>query len=175
MNKIRRYKTLDHAVRAFGLVASEFPGLKMVIGGVADDAGYAEELVELGKTVAPGRVLMFLNLSESEKDELVRGAYAFVLPSPIEGFSLATLEALAAGTPAIVSDGIPEELVVDDLNGLRYHFGDITELAERYRYLLAHPELRARLSAGAGSTAMNFSWEKSSAELETLLMQLVKS
>jgi len=175
VNKIRRYKALDHAVRAFGLVASEFPDAKMVIGGVAEDGGYAKELVDLGNAVAPGRVFVFPDLSKSEKEKLLKGAYAFVLPSPLEGFSIATLESLAAGTPVIVSDGVPEELVVDGLNGLRYHFGNLPELAERYRRILTHPELRASLSAGAIDSAKSFSWEKSAAELEASLMRLVKS
>jgi len=175
VNKIRRYKALDHSVRAFGFVAAEFPETKFVIGGVAEDDGYAKELADLGSAVAPGRVFVFPDLSKSEKEELVRGAYAFVLPSPLEGFSIATLEALSAGTPAIVSDGVPEELVGDGLNGLRFHFGNITELAELYRRILAHPELRARLSAGASDTAMDFSWDRSTDELEASLTQVVSS
>ena len=173
VNKIRRYKALDHVVRAFGLVAAEFPAVKIVIAGVMDDTGYAKELADLGESVAPGRVFVFPDLSTSEREDLVRGAYAFVLPSPVEGFSLAALEAMALGTPAIVSDGIPEDLVVDGYNGLRYPYGDLPELAARYRYLLDHPEARDGLSAAAKGTAAKLSWENSATKFEIFLRELI--
>lgn len=173
VNKIRRYKAFEHAVKAFGLVASEFPGLKFVLGGVREDVGYEEELRQLGDTLAPGRVLVLSDLSFGEKDELLKRAYAFVLPSPVEGFSVATLEALARGTPAIVTAGVPEDLVVDGRNGLRFHFGDVAELAERYRRLLRDPKLRENLSEGAKETAKKFSWDHSADTLETSLEAVV--
>jgi glycosyltransferase involved in cell wall biosynthesis len=165
VNKIRKYKALDHVIRAFGQIAGEFPTLKVVVGGTRDDERYEMELVDLGNRLAPGRVSVFANLSPFEKERLMKGAYAFVLPSPVEGFSLATLEALALGTPAIVSDGVPEELVVDSFNGLRYPFGDLDKLADKARLLLSDPDLRARLSSAGLRTAEKFSWDSSTQEL----------
>jgi glycosyltransferase involved in cell wall biosynthesis len=174
INKLRRYKAFDHAIRAFGMVASEFPGLRLVIGGVREDLRYEEELATLGEQVAPDRVLILPDLTVDEKDALLSGAYAFVLPSPVEGFSVATLEALSYGTPAIVTDGVPEDLVVGGYNGLRFRFGDLPELAERYRYLLRNPELRERLSGGAKESAKKFSWDQSADRLLVSLEALLK-
>jgi len=172
INKFRRYKAFEHAIQAFGMVATEFPDLKLVLGGVREDMKYEEELINLGNRVAPGRVFVLPDLSVDEKDELLRGAYAFVLPSPIEGFSVATLEALSRGTPAIVTDGVPEDLIIDGVNGLRFRFGNLVELAERYRYLLHNPSVRERLSVGARETAEGFSWDGSSSTLLTSLEAL---
>jgi glycosyltransferase involved in cell wall biosynthesis len=165
INKIRRYKALDHVIRAFGLLAWDFPSLKVVVGGIRDDEGYERDLVALGEKLAPGRVSILTGLSPSEKERLIKGAYAFVLPSPVEGFSLATLEALAQGTPAVVSDGVPEDLVVDGYNGLRYPFGDLPMLAEKLRSLLTNAELRARLSSAGERTAKEFNWDRSAQSL----------
>jgi len=175
INKIRRYKSLDHAVRAFGLIAHEFPDLKLVIGGVREDEKYENELRELGGRVAPGRVIILPDLSRSEKEGLLASAYAFVMPSPIEGFSLATLEALAVGTPAVVSDGVPDDLVVDGYNGLKYPYGELAKLAECYRSLLANPEVRARMSLAARTSAQRFNWGTSVGELSTAMEQMVAS
>jgi glycosyltransferase involved in cell wall biosynthesis len=165
INKIRKYKALDHVIKAFGLLAGDFPSLKVVVGGIRDDQGYERDLVALGEELAPGRVSVFTGLSPSEKERLIRDAYAFVLPSPVEGFSLATLEALAHGTPAVVSDGVPEDLVVDGYNGLRYPFGDLPKLAETLRLLLTDAELRARLSSAGEQTAKGFDWDRSAQSL----------
>ena len=173
INKLRRYKAFDHCIRAFGIIASEFPDLKLVIGGVSEDLKYEAELVELGRQMAPGRVLILPGLTVDEKDALLRGASAFVLPSPVEGFSVATLEALSRGTPAIVTDGVPTDLIVDGYNGLRFRFGDIPGLAERCRYLLRDASVRDRLSAGARETAGRFSWDRSAGILLTSLETLL--
>jgi glycosyltransferase involved in cell wall biosynthesis len=175
INKIRRYKSLDHAIRAFGLIAHDFPDLKLVIGGIREDEKYENELAELGGRLAPGRVIILPDLSRSEKEALLAGAYAFVMPSPIEGFSLATLEALAVGTPAVVSDGVPDDLVIDGYNGLKYPYGELAKLAECYRLLLTNPDVRARMSLAAKTTAQKFDWETGAGELVTAMEQMVAS
>jgi len=59
------------------------------------------------------------NLSEKEKIEILSSSKALILPSSYETFSYAVLEALACGTPAIVSEAIPDEVVINGFNGFR--------------------------------------------------------
>lgn len=47
------------------------------------------------------------NANEKMKDELYREASLFVLPSPMENFSLVVVEALSYGIPAIATKGTP--------------------------------------------------------------------
>ena len=62
-------------------------------------------------------------VSENEKFELMSGAEAFVMPSPYESFSIATLEAMAQKTPVLASTG--SDIVVDHIKksngGLLYN------------------------------------------------------
>lgn len=60
-----------------------------------------------------------LNLSEKEKIEILSSSKALILPSSYEAFPYAVLEALACGTPAIVSKAIPDDVVIDGFNGFR--------------------------------------------------------
>jgi glycosyltransferase involved in cell wall biosynthesis len=46
-------------------------------------------------------------------------ARALILPSSYEGFSYITIEAMACGTPVVVSNSIPEEVVINNFNGIR--------------------------------------------------------
>lgn len=41
---------------------------------------------------------------ENERIDILRGSYAFILPSQIEGLSLALLEAMSCGVPCIATD-----------------------------------------------------------------------
>lgn len=53
------------------------------------------------------------NADKKAKDELYREAALFVLPSPMENFSLVVLEALSYGVPVIATTGTPWKELVD--------------------------------------------------------------
>ena len=88
---------------------------------------------------------LFANLSEearnrtlvlfpSDKEELLQlyaAADVFVMPSRYEPFGLMALEAMACGTPVIVSpkDGL-DELIDDGQTGLKIQWGSVDEAAE---------------------------------------------
>jgi glycosyltransferase involved in cell wall biosynthesis len=72
--------------------------------------------------------------------EFVRQADLFVLPSLFETFSLATAEALAAGTPVLATRcGGPEEYITDDV-GMLVPPGDTSALCKGLDYMLDHLE-----------------------------------
>jgi glycosyltransferase involved in cell wall biosynthesis len=91
--------------------------------------------------------------------DLYRGAIAYVDPSLYEGFGLQALEALACGTPAIVSNvtSLPE--VVGDA-GILLEPLDVAGFAEAMRRLADDPALRAELSRKALAQAARFTWER---------------
>ena len=72
----------------------------------------------------------------------------FTLSSLHEGLSIALVEALASGVPAVCTEvgGIPEVLT-DGRDGLLVPAGDVHALAAGLTRLLRDPELRARLRA----------------------------
>ena len=75
-----------------------------------------------------------------------------MLPSAREGLSLAVLEAMAAGLPAVVADGAGNPEAVGDA-GLVVPTGDGTALAEALAELASDPGRRARLGAAARERA----------------------
>ena len=72
---------------------------------------------------------------------LYRNAFAFVLPSEMEGMAHSLLEALACGAPCILSD-IPENRAVAGGHALYFPSGDTGALAGRMREWLDRPEAR---------------------------------
>jgi glycosyltransferase involved in cell wall biosynthesis len=81
-------------------------------------------------------------------DELLTNAMLFVLPSDMEGLSLALLDAMGAGLCVLTSD-VPENRELVDGAGFTFQRGSATDLADRLRFLIANPAVRQ----AAGRTA----------------------
>ena len=80
--------------------------------------------------------------------ELFRTADVVVVPSEWEeSFGLVVVEAMACGTAVICSDagGIPEVLGDSGEAGLIFRRGDISELKQKIRQLIASPETRQQM------------------------------
>jgi glycosyltransferase involved in cell wall biosynthesis len=78
--------------------------------------------------------------AKQEVAEFVRQADLFVLPSLFETFSLATAEALAAGTPVLATRcGGPEEFITEDV-GMLVPPGNASALCKGLDYMLDHLE-----------------------------------
>lgn len=86
------------------------------------------------------------NASEREKIDILCRAKALILPSPGEVFSYSTLEAMACGTPPVVSSAVPEEVIIDNVNGLRITSLNPSEYAKALERLFRDDELWSRLS-----------------------------
>ena len=80
-------------------------------------------------------------VSGVDLEELLSHAALFVLPSELEGLSLALLDAMAAGVCALTSD-IPENNEVVAGAGFTFHQGDREDLARMLDLLIHDPEMR---------------------------------
>ena len=96
---------------------------------------------------------------------LYSAATAVVMPSPLEGFGLPALEAMACGTPVIAAGAgaLPE--VVGDA-GLLVDASDARQFAEAMQRLDDDGALRADLAVAGMRRSTQFSWKR--AALETL-------
>jgi glycosyltransferase involved in cell wall biosynthesis len=87
-------------------------------------------------------------------------ADVFALPSAAEGMSVATLEAMAAGLPTVVTrTGGVAELVAEGASGLLFDWGDVDTLAAHLRRLAEDRGLAARMGAAARARAALFTWD----------------
>lgn len=137
-------------VRAYRLLAGEFPGLRLALAG---DGPRREQVLReaegLEHVAAPGHV------TGEAKRELLASCEVFVLPTRLaEGCPMALVEAMAAGLAAVVAPagGIPD-VVEDGVHGA--HVPDPTPeaLAESLRGLLRDPALRRRMGEAGRARA----------------------
>lgn len=106
LGRIHPKKGMDILLRAWQAVESRFPDWELQVVG-PDNNGYLAEMQELAKRLQLKRVVFTGVLYGEEKLRAYREASLFVLPTYSENFGLTVGEALAVGTPAIVSRGAP--------------------------------------------------------------------
>ena len=85
------------------------------------------------------RILMTDFVQGQVLEELYANAYAFVLPSDVEGMALTLLEAMSYGDCCLVSDIRENTEVVEDM-ALTFKKGDVRDLRRQLVWMLAHPE-----------------------------------
>jgi len=102
-------------------------------------------------------------ISEEDLLVLMNGAAVFTLVSLYEGFGLPPLEAMACGTPVIVSNisSLPE--VVGDA-GILVNPYDVDEIARAIHEVLVNERLREEMRVKGLERAKQFSWEKTAKE-----------
>lgn len=106
-------------------------------------------------------------------DELLTNAVLFVLPSDLEGLSLALLDAMAAGLCVVASDAPENREAVAD-TGFTFRRGDSHDLAERLEFLLANPAVREAAGRAAKRRVQQlYSWDAIAEEIERAYMELL--
>lgn len=126
----------------------------VVVGAAKPDGPTARLVAELGTSVR-----FVSGITDDELAELIASAEIACVPSLFEGFSLPAAEAMACGTPLVVTSGgaLPE--VVGDA-ALVVPPGDSEALASALARLLDDAELRARLGAAGLARTSTLSWRR---------------
>ena len=153
-------KGVDTFLRAAAAVA---PTMADVLFVVAGEGPEYSRLVELAARLGIGERVMFLGkVTDEEREILLAGASVFVLPSVVEPFGIAALEAMAAGVPTIVSktSGVAEI----SSGTFRVDFWDVDEFASRIAELLEYPTLRRAMGAQGRWEALRAGWPDRAAE-----------
>jgi glycosyltransferase involved in cell wall biosynthesis len=163
LGRLNWKKGLDKLI---GAVATE-PRLRLVIAG-NDDEGYCEQLrrwiAENGmgsRTSVLPRVV-----SGTDKAALLANAAVFALPSVSENFGNAALEAMAAGCPVLISEGVGLAAIVQAGNaGIVARPGQFGAALAR---LVDEPALRETMGRNARHVAAaKFGWAMIAAEMES--------
>ena len=160
MGRLSPEKGLDVLLRAFAPLATR---TKLVLaGGSSYTDAYLEEL----KAAAPPNVIFTGRVDGRLRDELYANSYAFLLPSTMEGLSVALLEAMAFGSCVLTSD-IPENRELVEGIGHTFPVGDAAALQRALETLLAHPDsVRADGEAARQHVRTHYSWDEIARQTE---------
>ena len=125
LSNFRPVKRITDAVEIFALVREKMPA-KLVMIGDGPDRGTAEYLARKKKVQ---KDVLFLGKQDQIYQKLA-AADLFLLPSELESFGLAALEAMACEVPVIATNvgGVPE-VVEHGVDGYLVEPGDVKEAA----------------------------------------------
>jgi glycosyltransferase involved in cell wall biosynthesis len=144
--------------------------VKLVMAGAFS---YCDEYSRELRTHASDRIRMLAWVSGETLDELLTNAMIFVLPSDLEGLSLALLDAMGAGLCVLTSD-VPENREVVDGAGFTYERGNPVDLAERLRFLIANPAVREASGKAARKRIIEtYQWQRIAVDIENAYYEIM--
>ncbi len=173
LGRSHNYKRLDLLLRALG--DRKLAALHLDVIGGGDPTPFLALATALG---VERRVTMHGRVSDERRRAIVGSARAFVMPSPTarEGFSLATLDAMQCGTPAITGEYAGgAELVRATGFGATWVGEDPAQLASAIASVVAWSD-RERAFRGEryATLAPSFTWTSVEDDLASIFMDAIR-
>lgn len=155
-------KNLDTLLTGFAHYRRRGGHAKLLLAGRS--VFYRRHLEVLARSLQLGESVRFLGrVDDAALPVLYHGADAVVMPSPLEGFGLPALEAMACGTPVIVADAgaLPE---VVGSAALRVAAEDASAFGDAMLSLQEDAALVVRLREAGPVQARAFDWRRTAAQ-----------
>jgi len=135
-------KRVDWLIEAFQSAEHKSPrakSMKLVIaGGSSATPDYVKQVKKM--SINDENIIFTGNVTGDEKAELLSNALLFSLPSHLEGFPIALLEAKSFGLCSLVSDIPPHrEAIRHEIDGILFKSDELSELSQKLLELIENP------------------------------------
>ncbi len=171
-------KGQEDFVRAAGQLAQRRSDVEFLIAGEEQDeyGSFTSRLKELVSLLGIRDRVRFLGFVD-QIPELLAASDVVAVPSWNEGFSLVTIEAMAARRVVLAANvGGIAGIIRDNSNGLLFPPRDVKAMAEKLLWALADTELRERLAAQGSQDAMaRYHRDRIIEQIETLYRELLEA
>jgi len=154
-------------------ILARIPNTKFIIAGKGPNE---KELQHRAAAMGVADRVIFAGFGDDlTRNSLYRVADVAVFPSLYEPFGIVALEAMAAGTPVVVSDiGGFAEIMQHGRNGLTTYTGNSQSLADNIVAVLDTPALAERLRAQAYADVLaKYQWSQIAAQTEQVFYQIL--
>jgi glycosyltransferase involved in cell wall biosynthesis len=172
LGRLSEKKSPDLLLQAFAMISRGARGgnLRLVFAG--PDEGMKKRLTQMAERLGvASRVLFCGPLFGEAKWAAYRDANVFVLPSQNENFGNSAAEAVAAGTPVLVTDRCGIAPLLENVAGLVVAH-EAAAIARGLERMVYEPGLHSRLADGCRTVAAGLDWDRPAAEMETLYARL---
>ena len=159
ISRLAKYKRIRTLILAFALLAKSHKNLHLNIIGSGPDYPKLKNLISALKLKK--KITFFSNLPRKEVIRLLMLSKIFCLPSEVEGFGIAVIEALAAQTPYVISDiDVFKEVTKNGRGGLMFELENPTDLAQKIERLLEDKNLYLQKVNEGQRLINNYNWSK---------------
>jgi glycosyltransferase involved in cell wall biosynthesis len=159
-------KNCDMLVEAFEQIDTN---MKLVLAG---GSSHTDEYMNNLRRHESDRIIFLDWLSGNALQEVLTNATLFVLPSDLEGLSLALLDAMGAGICVLASD-VPENREVICDAGFTFRCGDAQDLKQMLAKLLCNDELRHAAGRKARDRIQQeYLWDGVAEQLEQVYLEV---
>jgi glycosyltransferase involved in cell wall biosynthesis len=174
LGRLSAKKSPDLLLRAFAEVLKQRPGMPLRLVFAGPDLGRVEaRLVEMAAALDVRQEVQFAGPQfGQDKWAAYRDADVFVLPSRNENFGNTAAEAVAAGTPVVVTEQCGIAPLLRNQAGMVVSH-DEHHLADALSRILTDAELRGHLQAGCAKVTLDLGWGEPVREMERLYARCV--
>jgi glycosyltransferase involved in cell wall biosynthesis len=174
LGTIEPRKNLERLIKAYALVKSRHADFPLLV--LAGGKGWLYDGIfrTAKESRLENQVIFTGYVSDEEKPPLLAGAEMFCFPSLYEGFGMPVLEAMACGTPVLVSNNSSLPEVAGDAAVLVNAYS-IEDMASSMERLYFDGELRRQLREKGIERAKKFTWQNAAKQLYDLYKEAVGS
>ncbi|KKR49596.1 MAG: Glycosyl transferase group 1 [Candidatus Curtissbacteria bacterium GW2011_GWA1_40_16] len=172
VSRLAEYKNIKTLILAFAYLTSKFKKINLIIVGTGPRK--KSLLILIKALYLKDKVSFLSNLPRQELIKLYKSSHVFSLPSRVEGFGIATIEAAASGLPYVNSDtDIQKEITNNSKGGFLVNPDKPLMFAEKFTDLLTNKNLYRKKSEEAKTLAKGYNWEKISRQTEAVYKSLL--
>ncbi len=162
----RDWKGPADGLKALRIAKQQYPDLEAVLFGVGQRTGEIPDWIEYQRDVPQERLVQ----------EIYNSSSIFLCASWNEGFALPPLEAMACGCAVVTTDcGGNRDYVEPEKNALVSPPREPESLADNLLHALGDDALRLRLARAGVERVREFTWDRSTDKLESLIRQHVQA
>ncbi len=151
---------IDIALTGFALAVRKNPNLRLIMLSGGSQADWVQSFIR--ENQLEQNVELRGQINNETLSEIYHSAHVYLSASHIDGSSVALMETLACGIPALVSD-IPSNLewVKDGVEGWVFKDGNASDLARAILRIASQPEMLFNAAINARKTAeRKADWKK---------------
>lgn len=162
-------KGVDYFLESARKVLSIHPDTVFLVVGNGDM--YQHLIMQAARLGISQRVIFTGFLTGDKLRAVYQMADVFVMPSVSEPYGLVALEAIASGTPVIISkqSGVSETIK----NVYKVDFWDTEKIANNINAVFEHPSLASEMVSMAKKEAAQLTWEKAALKTKSVYQNLL--
>lgn len=172
VSRFTKYKNIKTLIFAFANLSSKIEKIQLILVGTGPDINKLKTLCK--DLNISTKVKFYSNLSRKDLVALYSTSDIFSLPSKVEGFGIATIEACSFGIPYVNSDILVQrEITNNGQGGFLVDPNSPLDFSDKFYKLLGDKKIYNKKAKEAIDLARQYNWEKISQETEKVYKSLV--